>query len=442
MEPNCSLPLNFKQDFAKDAEVLPLPRRIRIMTVYDYLIIGGGIAGVTAAETIREKSPTSTIGIISDEPYLLYSRVLIPSFLKRRISREQLFLRRTEDFTAKNIDLHLGQIATAVDTKLKAVRLESGLTFRYKKLLIASGGRVKPWGRKEDDDIVYRLQNVDDADRLVAKLPYLKNPLVIGASFISMEFLEIFLINNILPTLLVRDKYFLGNIFDAKGGELLQRNFERHGIKTHYGDLIKDIQRRGEELVVRTERLKEIICDIIGIGIGIDRRVEFLKDSGISLGDKSVKTDEYLRTNIEDIYAAGDVAEYYDLIFQKNRLSGNWTSAFLQGKRAGLNMVGKPEPFKNVTTYAITNMGFQITALGECLTGDKSVQMISRTDDTNEQYECFFLKDGVLIGASLINRFKDKPHLTKLIESRTPVEDYREKLESFEFDINTIPIVG
>ena len=165
------------------------------MIGYDYLIIGGGIAGVTAAETIREKSPTGTIGIISGEPHLLYSRVLIPSFLKGRISRDQLFLRRAEDFTRRNIDLHLGQTAVSVDTKLKAVRLENGLVFRYKKLLVTSGGRVKPWGRKEDLEFIYRMQTLDDADRIRARLPALKSPLVIGSSFISLEFLEVFFLN-------------------------------------------------------------------------------------------------------------------------------------------------------------------------------------------------------------------------------------------------------
>ena len=409
------------------------------MIVYDYLIIGGGIAGVTAAETIREKNATATIGILSEEPHLLYSRVLIPSYLKRRISRDQLFLRRAEDFTRRNIDLHLGQIAVSVDTKLKAVRLESGLSFRYKKLLIASGGRVRSWGKKEDFEFIYRMQALDDADRILARLPALKSPLVIGSSFISLEFLEVFFLNNVSPTVLVRDQYFMGNIFDAQGGEIMQRNFERHGIKSYFGDIITEIKTREKELVIHTERLREIKSDAIGIGIGIDRNVEFLKESGILLGEKSVKTDEFLRTNVEDIYAAGDVAEYHDLIFGKWRISGNWTSAFLQGKRAGLNMVANPEPFKSVTTYAITNLGFQITALGEC---DRKLETVSRTDEAKDQYECFFIKDGVLTGASLINRFMDKAHLAKLIETKSPVEEYKEKLKSFEFDIHTIPIVG
>lgn len=219
----------------------------------------------------------------------------------------------------------------------------------------------------------------------------------------------------------------------------MQRNFERHGIKGYFGDIITEIKKQNEELVIHTERLREIKSDAIGIGIGIDRRVEFLKDSGILLGAHSVKTDEYLRTNIEDVYAAGDVAEYHDLIFGKWRLAGNWTSAFLQGKRAGLNMVTNPEPFKNVTTYAITNLGFQITALGEC---DRKLETVSRTDESSEQYECFFIKDGVLVGASLINRFGDKPHLAKLIETKTSIEQYKEKLQSFEFDIQAVPIVG
>ena len=409
-----------------------------MMTHYDYLIIGSGIAGVTAAETIREKNSSASIGIVSNEPHLLYSRVLIPSFLKHKISREQLFLRRAEDFTVKSIDLHLGQTVASIDPKFRAVKLESGLTFRFRKLLISSGGRVKSWGKKEDEDVIYRLQTIDDADRLNSALGRLRQPLVIGSSFIALEFLEIFFLNNIAASLLSRDTYFFSKIFDSQGGELMQNNFQRHGIRTIFGDSAQEVRHTEKELSVTTERKEEIKCDALSIGIGLDRNIEFLEGSGIELGEKGVRTDEFLQTNFKDIYAAGDAAEYFDTITGRLGITANWTSAFLQGKCAGLNMVSTPEPFKNVPAYSITNLGFQITAIGEC---NRELETMVRLDKPNDQYEQLFIREGTVAGAALINRFQDRPHLAKLIETKTPIGPYLDKLQSFEFDIRSIPML-
>lgn len=428
------------------------------MRNFDYLIIGGGIAGVTAAETIREHDQNGTIGIMCDEGHLFYSRVLLPAYLKNRIHREQLFLRRGEDFAEKKIDLRLETKLIGIDVKRNEVWLASNETVSYKKLLLSSGGRVKKWG--DNEEYIYRLQTLEDADRLLAATRRIKRPLVIGSSFISLEFLEIFVTHKILPTVLLRDSYFLANILDNQGGALLQENFESQGITLQFSDEVSEInphtkdfdvginllatsqdggtKEEGINLRVVTKGLHEIQCDSIAVGVGIDRNLQFLIGSGVELGDNGIKVNEFLETNAEGIFAAGDVAEFYDLISGKHRALGNWTNAFLQGKIAGLNMVGTRSPFKNVPAYSITNFGFQITALGDC---DRDVESVVRIDRKNRRYERFFIRDGIIIGAALINRFQDKPHLAALIEKRVNIEEQRERLIDWEFDIKTISLV-
>lgn len=408
-----------------------------LMTKYDYLIIGGGIAGVTAAETIREKDASATIGILSDEPYLLYSRVLLPHYLKKRIRREQLFLRKAEDFTKNKIDLRLGEKVLSVNSGRHEAVLANGSAIGYQKLLIASGGRARPWGRPEDAAFIYRLQTLDDADRLRAALADIKIPLVIGGSFISLEFLEIFVLNGVPPTLLFRDAHFFGKLLDGEGGDILRNNFERHGIRVQSQDVAKEIVARAGQSQVFTEALHAIQFDAIALGVGIERNMEFLQGSGIEIGEKGVRTDEFLATNAEGVFAAGDIAEFYDVIAGRHKVLGNWTSAFLQGKRAGLNMLGERVQFKNVSGYSITNLGFQITALGDC---EEGLETISRAEGVKNQYERFFMKGGMLKGAVLINSFQDKPHLTRLIEQEVNMEPYRQQLQDFKFDIREIAV--
>ena len=494
------------------------------MPKYDYLIIGGGIAGVTAAETIRENDPRSSIAIISEESYPLYSRVMLPAYLKKKIARERLFLRKADDFLEKKIDLHLKEKVSFADFRKKEVGLANRTIFGYEKLLIASGGRASEWGQRqllgvdgrkaslfaespstdsasrasvnEDDpwafasgkrfsepssasvknfpgvrrgdeqsekqEFIYRLQTLDDADRLSKALVETKQPLVVGASFISLEFLEIFVVNGIIPAVLIRNNHFLEHILDPVGGEILRSNLEHYGIRVQFNDSVAEINKNtGEKLEITTKALRKIECDILALGTGIERNIEFLKSSGVELGEKGIRANEFLETSEAGVYAAGDVAEFYDLVLGIHHVVGNWTNAFLQGKRAGLNMLGERAPFKNITGYSITNLGLQITALGylgkpsnttlavptevgtitkvsEVDIQGKELETIVRADQTANQYERFFIKDGILVGASLINRFKDKPHLARLIENKVRVEEYKDKLRDFTFDINSI----
>jgi NAD(P)H-nitrite reductase large subunit len=434
------------------------------VNTYDYLIIGGGIAGVSAAEVIRERDPHGTIAILCDEAYPLYSRVLLPSFLKRRITREQLFLRTIDHFTALRIDLRLEERVVAVDAPRREVILSGETAFGYKKLLIASGGRVKPWSPVEEradkptgeivldfpggaqeaaahEEHTYRLQTLADADRLYAALATHPRPLVIGGSFISLEFLEIFVTNQIAPTLLVREPHFFNGLLEAQGAELLKDNFERHGITAHFNDSIahSTVRPGGSGIEVLTRQSRRIECDIYSVGVGIDRNMDFLQGSGVELGERGVRVNEYLQTNQEGVFAAGDVAEFYDLVAEKEHLIGNWTNAFLQGQHAGVAMTGGRAPFRHVSGYSITNLGFQITALGDC--DAASAETLVRIDPDHRQYERFFIRKGALVGAILINRFADKTHLAQLIETKTPLEPWREQVKTFEFDIRKIPVV-
>lgn len=412
------------------------------MNSYHYLIIGGGIAGVTAAETIREHDRDATICVISHEAHLPYSRVLLPAYLKRKIPREKLFLRTIDDFIEARIEIRLQQTVTAIDENRREVALQTGATLGYKKLLIASGGQVKPWGRPEDQSVIYRLQTLDDADRLFAALASITNPLVIGSSFISLEFLEIFLANKINPAILMRDEHFFGQYLDQSGGELMRAHFQRHHIPLYEHDEIEHLKHLPADMTILTKKQQTIACDSLAVGVGIDRNFLFLGQSTIVRGQSGIRANEFFETSHENIYAAGDVAELLHPATQTYRTTGNWTSAFLQGKYAGLAMAGLKAPFLNTPSYSITNLGLQITMVGECandpLTGGDT---IVRIDTDTNQYERLFFREGTLKGAVLINRFKDKTHLTRLIESAQKLDTYREDMALLQFDITTIPVV-
>src|SRR3989338_7349270 len=396
---------------------------------YKYVIIGGGIAGITAAETIRELDSSGTIAVFTKEAHLLYSRVLLPSFLKGVIRKDQLFLRTFGDFEKSQITIFLKRNVIDIDIKQKKITFQDNEslfhkknTVFYEKLLIASGGEVEEWpvaGNNKKG--IFRLQTIDDAESLAQYLPQAQKAIVVGDSFIALEFLEIFSLRRTPISLICKSAGFFSNSLDSIGGEIVDSNFIRHGIEPHYKEEVREVLGGNWVSGIRTNRPAEYQGDIIGVGIGLNKNLNFFKERGFLTGEEGIKTNEYLETGNEGVFAAGDIAEFYDVIFEKNHTVGNWTNAFLQGKTVGLNMAGRKMVFRNVPFYSITNLGFQITALGEIETGE-GIETISRANPPFHKYERFFIKDGIIKGAFMINMFSDKSILAKLIENKVSVE--------------------
>lgn len=368
----------------------------------DYLIIGGGIAGVTAAETIREKDNSSSITVITNEAHLLYSRVLLPSYLKERIRREQVFMRTVDDFDAKNIHLFLGEEVSAVNPSRHEVVLANGNKVGYRKLLITTGGRVRPFAFQGAEGMqnIFRLQTIDDADLLYHALSQIKSAVVVGGGFISLEFLEILRLKNIHVTFLMRDKRFFSTLVNEEGSTMLEKNFEKHGIEIIREDEIASIGGKGRVEKVMTRGGRAIDCDALCLGIGIQRNTEFLLNSGIAVGNNGISANEFLETSVPDIYAAGDVAEFEDTVLGIRHSVGNWNNAFLQGKAAGRNMAGEKVPFHNLASYSIGNLGMHISAIGDI---HPDMVSVSRKSSSAQFFEQFFFKDDEIRGAVIFN---------------------------------------
>lgn len=403
---------------------------------YKYLIIGGGIAGVTAAEVVRQRDGKNQIAIISDEPHLLYSRVLLPSYIRKRISREKVFLRTLADFESKNITLFLGERVVKIDATRKEVFLASGRMIFFEKLCIASGGAPEPWGvaGANGKKGIFGLQTIDDADAILAYLPEMRRAAVVGGGFIALEFLEFFFTHRIPTTLLCRNKNFFGDSLDGDGIELIHGNFEKHNIAFMFGDETASVSGVDSVAGLVTKQNINLSVNVIGLGIGLARRMNFLDGSGIEKGEAGVATNEYLETNVADIWAAGDVAEFYDSVTGVRHVHGAWTNAFLQGEIAGLAMAGERRTFRKTPSYSLVNLGLHITFLGETKPLD-GVETLSRVNAALSIYERFFIKDDRIIGAVLINMFQDKVIIAKLIEDRVSVALFKEKLSRMDFDL-------
>ncbi|TSC69001.1 MAG: FAD-dependent pyridine nucleotide-disulfide oxidoreductase [Parcubacteria group bacterium Gr01-1014_66] len=388
------------------------------MQHYDYVIIGGGICGVSAAERIRTQDTHGTIAVVSNEPHLLYSRVLLPSYLKKRIPRTQVLLRTSEDFTRQRI-VCVQDSVLEVMPAAQQVMLMDQEALHYTKLLIASGGTPRPWGDARHARFQYRLQTLDDADRLFSALDSLYAPIIIGNSFIAMEFADIFVKNKIMPTILMRESYLLSPCVEREGGKFLEENAKKHGVRILSGDEVEKMSEQDDMLEITTAQGEILKTNCGAVGIGIARNMSFVRRSDIVVGERGIRVNEYLETNCEGIYAAGDVAEFYDVVRGSPHINGNWTNAVTQGYHAGMVMTGTRKPYRMVSAYSIENLGLRIAMVGDC---DPQQESLVRYDEAAGRYARFFLKEGKLVGGLLINCREIYAPLIKYIEQGVRID--------------------
>ncbi len=409
------------------------------MKKYKYLIIGSGIAGTTAAETIREGDRAGSIAIVSKEKYPLYSKVVLPNFLEGEILEKEVFLRSKSSYKEKNIDLILDMEVLGLNVKNKKVILSGKKEISYKKLLIASGGSSKKLKIETvDKSETSYLQNFDDAINIKEKMLNSKNALIVGGGFNALEVAEAFYKNNIKTSILLRGDNLLGCAFDKESNELIRKNLQKREISLLFNEELKIINKNEKGKFIITKTNKKYFFDLLLVSIGVKRNTSFISNSGLKI-DEGLLVDEFLETNKSGVFAAGDVAEFYDLILNKRVILRNWTSAFLQGKTAGLNMLGKKIVFRHISGYNVVNFGINISFLGDVSScSSENTILISRGDISKKERMQLFLRNGHLVGVTHVNMNREMGALVKLIENKVDLSLCLDKLRDSNFNLNKL----
>jgi NAD(P)H-nitrite reductase large subunit len=394
-----------------------------------YVIIGNGIAGTTAAENIRKGDANASIILITNEPYTLYNRIALPPFLKQKIAQQKVTIKNMAWHQERKIDLRLETTALKVDTSDREVYLASGEVLPYDCLLVATGGRPNPLPNCTYCDNIFHFQWMDDALAIIAQIERSQSAVVIGGSYISYELTEAFRVRGLQTTWLMRGPWFLRRVLDAEGGALVDKIAAHHGVEVVHGVDIEGIQQRdGKVTGVLTTDGRSFNANMVGVGVGISRNVDFLAGSGITT-KQGVITDEYLRTNVPDVFAAGDSAEYWDPYVDRYSLMGTWDNATNHGKVVATNMLGGNFAYDEVPTYSTTLFHNRIMAFGATPESSPGLEHVMSIDWEAENYRRLFFRGEHLLGGVIIGQRKGFPKLIEAIQKRTPIEKSdREKL--------------
>jgi 3-phenylpropionate/trans-cinnamate dioxygenase ferredoxin reductase subunit len=393
------------------------------------VIVGNGIAGQTCAEELRKIDAEASIVVLAAERHPLYNRVALPRYLRGQVRREKVFMRSVEDHEAKGLEVHLETWVTEIDAAARLVRTNRGQEFTYDALLVATGGRPKPppWPGAEELSRLYGFQTIDDTDVIIEKADEARRVLVMGGSFIGYELAEgVAFRKKTQVTWIMRGPWFLRYVLDEEGGRLCHQLGEEAGVQFICNDEVQKLSRQNGRFRAETVGGHSVEFDVLTYGVGLDYYVEPVRDL-VEL-DRGIVTDSKLRTSLPDVYAAGDVAVFYDLMIGRHNQMGTWDNAEAHARVAARNMAGADDDYFDVPTYTTTMFGSTLAVMG--ITPDVQPGLESvRTFSFDEKFfrKLFFLEDR-LVGAIMIGPPKGRKKLIEIMRSRAKITRPREEL--------------
>jgi NAD(P)H-nitrite reductase large subunit len=388
-----------------------------------FVIIGNGAAGTYAAEQLRKDDAACEIVMIDDEKYTLYNRVSLPRYLKGVLLEQRVYVRDQEWHDKNRIDLRLETKVTAVDFEHKTVTLEPGGELTYDRLLIATGGRPNPLTvpGAEHARSVFNYQYFDETKAMVAKVPESKVAVILGGSFIGYELTEAFAFRKLETHWLMRGPWFLRRALDEAGGKIVTLLAQDAGVQLHYEEAIASVDGSNGTAKVTGTAGFTANADIVGVGLGLTMNIDIFGDTGLET-NVGVITNEFLETNMPDVWAAGDVAEFYDVVSMRHHRMGTWDNSLNHGRHVAKNMLGAKQPYVEVPTYASGMFDSNISVMGVTTEEEPDAEAIVEVDYEGRNYKRLFFLGDKLVGAMLIGKMKGRKKVLELISSRTPIE--------------------
>jgi NAD(P)H-nitrite reductase large subunit len=409
-----------------------------------YVIVGASAAGIGAVEAIREVDPVGTITVISEEPCPQYSRPMISDLVSGKADFGKMMCREHKFWENNGIQALTRRTATGLNLADKYVTLDKGEHVNFEKLLVATGG--KPFVPKiegSDKDGVFTFTTLSDAESLVAKLEKAKSAVVIGAGLIGVSVTEALVKRGLKVTMVELQDKILSLILDPTASEMVENIIRKAGVTIATGQTVKRIVGKPEnDKVVGGAVLTsgdQVQCDLVIIAIGVIPRTELVAGTEVKT-NRGILVDKFMRTNVSDVYASGDVAEAYDFVFGENRLLPLWPLAQLEGKVAGYNMAGKKADYPGGTAMsALKYFDMPIISIGIANPKDDAYESLVKHEPAWNVYRKIVLKDNAIVGVTLVNAIENAGVLFHLMKNRVNVKKFKQELLSDDFCLATLP---
>jgi NADPH-dependent 2,4-dienoyl-CoA reductase/sulfur reductase-like enzyme len=371
------------------------------MNVDDYrtVVLGGGmVAGYAAKEFVEGGLKPGELGIVSADNALPYERPpLSKTFLAGKDNEQSVLINSEGFYREHGIGIHLNCEIDRIDLAGKRLVERGGQEFRFDKLILATGARPRTLNVPgADRENVLYLRSMSDSARLRDALKSAKKVVVIGGGFIGMEVASQSAQQGRDTTMVFPDDRVWKNFFTPEMSQFFQTYYQNHGVRFAAGTKAEGIDAHQVSL----SSGKKLDADLIVAGIGVTPVTELAEATGLTV-ENGMRVDEFLKTSAANVYAAGDAANYHDVIFKKQRRVEHWDNAVKQGQYLARYLSGQPEPFKNIPYFFSDVFDLSYEFWGDTAGAERTEY---RGDVNSTSFSTWWLKDGKAVAVFAMNR--------------------------------------
>ena len=406
-----------------------------------HLIIGGGTAGMNAMRTIREEErEASEITLVTAERP--YSRMVLPYYLDKSIAESHVFTATAAQLAKWNVKTHIGRRATGLDVKLNVCTLDDGTRIEYDDCLIATGSSaVRAPVPGADGPGVHSFWTLDEARGVIGGIQRGTHVVMVGAGFISFTILNAILSRGATLTVVEVAPRILPRMVDAPCADIVESWLKAHGVAIRTNVKLTRIEDARSKKRLKFSSGPEIVCDAVIMATGIKTNLDWLKGSGIGI-KQGIVVDERLRSNVPNVYAAGDVAEGRDLISGQAAVHAIEPTAQEHGRVVGSNMAGKAVSYKGSLIINIVEV-CHLDAASFGAWDDAKAEAVSALKKDRNAYRKLLFTGDHLTGAIIIGRSNDiwttndVGMLKGLVQTGVSLAQFKDHLKRNPFDVKT-----
>ena len=384
------------------------------------VIVGASLTGASAAIALRHQGFDGSITLIGAETHHPYERPpLSKEYLRGETPIDKAFVKKPEWYTENNVEFRLGTRAESLDVEDRAVVLAGGERVPYDDVLIATGVRnrtLKTPGAELGG--ILQLRTIEESDAIRAAAAGSRTALVIGMGFIGAEVaaslrglgLDVTAIEP-LPTPLAR-------VLGPEVGAALAALHGDNGVNLILEDIVESFEGSDRVETVVTKSGRKIECDMVVAGIGVEPNVEIVAGTPIAT-ENGILVDELCRTNVEGVWAAGDIANHMHPLYGRHMRVEHWQNAMRHGTHAAKSMLGATEPYAEVHWFWSDQYDANIQYAGHHMAWD---ELVVRGSIPDRSFLAFYVKDGLVDAAVAMNRGKELRKAMAVVKTRKPFD--------------------
>ncbi len=409
-----------------------------------YVVVGSGIAGLSACEAIRERDPSAAITLVGEEPHPFYSRPGLAYLLTGSVPERRLYVRTPAEVEALGLQ-RVNARAASLDPAGHTLALEDGRTLPYDRLLIATGAlSVPPAFPGAELKGVMQLDGLVQARRMLQLARKRRSAVVVGGGSTALEIVEGLHARGMHVHYFLRGNRYWSKVLDPVESAIVEGRLESDGVHIHRHTEVRAALGNGALEAVETEAGQRVPCDMLAVAVGIRPRLELARGAGIAV-DRGIVVSEMLETDAADVFAAGDVAQVLDPATGRAELDALWNSALAMGRAAGANMAGAGVPYRKAVPMNVTRLAGLVTTVIGAVGGGKDPDLVTMTRGQSESWTSHgspvavqerhgtdrvrvMLDERTVLGALVMGSQRLSHSLARLVSERADISSIRGEL--------------